>query len=123
MDTRVPGDAIPRSDAAVRSAPPLPELELSLDCILARDMRDTSKESQSQCASVKHCNIATITAVLTALPDLVSIWQKVNLAAIVRGNYEGAELTDVPMSGTWELEERTVAVYPIIRGNGTTPDK
>ncbi|RMC03071.1 hypothetical protein DUI87_20264 [Hirundo rustica rustica] len=119
----VPGNAISRSDATVPSAPPLPELEFSLDCILARDTRYTSKESQSHHPAAKHRNMATITALPTALPSPVSVWQKVNLAAMASGDYERAELIDVPTSGGWEPEDGTVAVYPVIRGNRTTPDK
>ncbi|TRZ07693.1 hypothetical protein HGM15179_019410 [Zosterops borbonicus] len=128
----VPGDVIPRSNtgpgdpgitsAAAASTPPLPELEVCLECIPARDEKDTGSESQSRCPPVEHQDIATIAALLTVLPYLVSVWQKVKLAAITSGDYKGAELIDASMLGGWEPENRTVAVYPIIRGNRTTPD-
>lgn len=51
----IPEDMIPRSKAAVPSAPPLPELELSLEYIPARDAGDTSRESQTHHPFVEHC--------------------------------------------------------------------
>lgn len=119
----VPGDGLPRSNAAVLSTPPLARVEFSLDYIPARDTRETSRESQSHRSPVEHHNIATIAALPTALPDPVNVWQKVKQAAIASGDYEGAELIDVPMSGGWDSEDRTVTVYPVIRGNRTTPYK
>ncbi|RMC21659.1 hypothetical protein DUI87_02527 [Hirundo rustica rustica] len=119
----VPGDAIPGRDAAGPSALPLPELEFSLDYIPARDTRDTSRESQNHCPSAEHCNITAITALPTSLPDPVWVWQKVKQLTIASVDYEGAELIDVPMSGGWKPQHRTVAVYAVIRGNRTTPDK
>ncbi|TRZ07062.1 hypothetical protein HGM15179_020045 [Zosterops borbonicus] len=100
----------------------LPELELSLECIPARDAKEISRESQSHRPPAEH-NVATIAALPAALPNPVSIWQKVKQVAIASEFYEGAELIDVPMSGGWELEDGTVAIYPVIRGNGSTPDK
>ncbi|TRZ07688.1 hypothetical protein HGM15179_019420 [Zosterops borbonicus] len=98
-------------------------MELSLECIPARDRSKTSTESQSHCPPLEHRYIAAIAALSTALPDPVSIWQKVKQAAIASGDYKGAELIDVPMLRGWEPEDGTVAVYPVIRGNRTTPDK
>lgn len=60
---------------------------------------------------------------LAALPDPISVWQKVKQAAIVSGSYKGAEKIDVPMLGSWELEKGTTAVYPIVRGSENLPDK
>lgn len=51
----IPEDMIARSKAAVPSAPPLPELELSLEYIPARDAGDTSRESQTHHPFVEHC--------------------------------------------------------------------
>lgn len=48
------------------------------------------------------------------------VWQKVKQAAIASGDCEGADLIDVPKLGDWEPEDRTVAIYPIIRSNRTT---
>ncbi|TRZ08878.1 hypothetical protein HGM15179_018227, partial [Zosterops borbonicus] len=98
-------------------------VEFSLDYILARHARETSRESQSHRSPVEHHDITTIAALPTALPNPVSVWQKVKQAAITSGDYEGTELIDVPMSGGWESEDRTIAIYPVIRGNGTASDK
>lgn len=51
----VPGDMIPGSKAAVSSALPLLELELSWEYRLERDTGDTSRESQSHHPSAEHC--------------------------------------------------------------------
>lgn len=71
---------------------------------------------------MEHHDVAAIAALLAALPNSVSVWQKVK-QALVRGDCKGEELIDVLMLGAWEPEDRTVAIYPIIRGNQTTPDK
>lgn len=127
-----PGDVTPRSNSRPRdpgiiattaaSVPPLPQLDLSLECIPARDTRKTSRESKSHYPPVEHHDVAAIAALLAALPNSVSIWQKVK-QALVSGDCKGEELIDVLMLGAWEPEDRTVAIYPIIRGNQTTPDK
>lgn len=65
------GDTIPRSEAAVSSTPPLPELELALEYILAMDTRDASRERQNHYPPVEHCNTASIATLTTALPDSV----------------------------------------------------
>ncbi|TRZ07061.1 hypothetical protein HGM15179_020046 [Zosterops borbonicus] len=109
----VPGDITSGSNSrpgdpgiiAASSAPPLPELEQSLEYIPARDARETIRESQSHHPPVEHHDIAAIAALPTALPDPVSVWQKVKQVAIASGDYEGAELTDVPMLRGWEPED------------------
>lgn len=108
-----PADVKPGSETAIPSAPPLPELQ---PYMLARDRRDHHPPAE-------HHNNTTVVLLLTALPDPSSVWEKVKLAAIMSGDYEGAELIQVPMLDGWEPEEETPGAYPGVRGNGTSSDK
>lgn len=71
----------------------------------------------------EHHDNTTVVLLLTVLPDPASVWEKAKLAAVISGDYEGAELINVPISGDGEPEDETPGAYPVIRGNGTSSDK
>lgn len=122
-----PGSAgeleISKAAAVARMLPPPQELKQPLESTLTRNPIRTHRESQSHHPSAEPKANATIATLPTATLDPVSVWRQVKRAAMASGDYEAAEKIDVPMSDDWKPGARTIEAYPVLRGNGTVPDK
>lgn len=103
--------------AAAMCAPLLPELEVPVEYTLAR-----ATESQRHHFSADLRDKAIISILPTAVPNPISVWHQLKLAAITSGDYEAAEVIDVLLSGSREPEYGTTEAYPVIRGSGKAPD-